>query len=98
MNFQAYLEKLRAMPDHKKKQFALFTSLGFSVILLMFWLATLDSSINGSNSTVAKVAGRASTPAQSLVAGVGSIFGSVKDYFITPKVIEYKPLEAVPGK
>ena len=100
MNFQAYLETLRAKPEHKKKQFAFWTSFGFCAILLMFWFATFTSTstASSSSSTVAAVANNAGTPAQSLVAGVGSIYDSVVNFFFAPKVIHYKQLEVLPGK
>ena len=97
MTFQSYLENLRAKPDHKKKQFAFWTSFGFTAILFIFWVSTFNIGTGLSGSTVATAVNKAETPSQSLVASVGSIFGTVKDYFFAPKVIEYSQLEAVPG-
>lgn len=97
MNFQKHLENLRAKPDHKKKQFAFWTSFGFSALLFIFWVASFNTGAGTATSTIAKAADKAGTPAQSLVASVGSVFTGIKDYFIAPKVIQYKEIEAVPG-
>ena len=98
MSLQTYLENLRAKPEHEKKRFAFWSSLGFTAVLFVFWAASFTVNISSSQSVVAQTLEKTSAPAQSLIASVGSFFGDIADYFVSPKVIEYKSLEVVPGK
>ncbi len=98
MSIQSYLENLRAKPDDEKRRFAFWSSLSFTLVLFAFWAASFTASLNNSTSLVAQVLDKTDAPAQSLVASVGEFFGDIADYFIKPKVIEYKDIEVVPGK
>ncbi len=76
-----FIEKLRAKPDHVKKNIAFFTSLGITMIIFVFWLASFNiiSGVDkiGNNNLATK----SRSPLSSLTASVGSIFGSIKDIF-----------------
>lgn len=98
MSPRSYLERLREKPDHEKKRFAFWSSLGFTVVLFAFWVASFSISTGPSNIFASKTLQNTTAPAQSLIAGVGSFFGDIFDYFITPKTIQYTEIEVVPGK
>lgn len=98
MSIQTYLENMRSKSDHEKKRFAFWSSFSFTFLLFAFWVASFTASVSTSQSSVAQALEKTSSPAQSLVASVGSFFGDVVSYFTTPKVIEYKDIEVVSGK
>ena len=95
MTLQAYLEHLRGKPHHVRKQIAFWSSLGITAIIFAFWLASFTGSFNQPKSVASAVS--ASTPGQSLIAGIGSVFGDIKDFIFTPKKVVYT-VEVSPGK
>lgn len=98
MTFQSYLENLRAKPDHIKRRIAFWTSFSFTAIVFMFWISSfsaLGSSPAGQQ--VADVFDARYTPAQSLIAGVGSLFDTLRDSIFGAKKIEFSTVEVLAG-
>lgn len=98
MNLQSHLENLRAKPEHIRKRYAFWTSLGITVVIFAFWVASFSSWSATSTPAVAATVDKAGTPAQSMIAGVGSFFGDLKDMIFGAKKIKYTSVEVAPGK
>jgi len=97
MSIETYLENLRAKPEHIRRRFAFWTSLGFTAIIFLFWLSSFTAIGDNAKETVSKVVDKAGTPAQSLVASVGSFFVDIKDMIFGPKKIDYSAVEVSAG-
>lgn len=98
MNLQARLENLRAKPEHIRKRYAFWSSFGITAIIFAFWLGSFSVNIGGvSGAAVASAVNKAGTPAQSLVASVGSFFGDVKDMIFGPRKVIYSTVEVRAG-
>ncbi|MEK7646603.1 MAG: hypothetical protein AAB381_02830 [Patescibacteria group bacterium] len=98
MSFQSYLEHLRTKPDHIKKRIAFWSSFTFTAIVFMFWIGSfsaLGSSPAGQK--VADVFDARYTPAQSLIAGVGSLFETLRDSIFGVKKVEFSTVEVIAG-
>ena len=95
MTLNAYLEHLRGKPHHVRKQIAFWSSLGITAIILAFWLASFSSSFGEPKPVASNIS--ASTPGQSMMAAVGSVFTDIKDFIFTPKKVTYT-VEVSPGK
>jgi hypothetical protein len=99
MNLQAHLEDLRAKPEHIRKRYAFWGSFGITAIIFAFWLGSFSVNMSGaSRAVVAQAVNNAGTPAQSLVASVGSFFGDVKDMMFGPRKVTYSTVEVRAGK
>jgi hypothetical protein len=98
MNLQSHLENLRAKPEHIKKRYAFWSSFGFTAIIFAFWIASFSSWGMASAPAVASVVDKVGTPAQSMIAGVGSFFTDIKDLIFGAKKIKYTSVEVSPGK
>ncbi len=98
MNLQSYLENLRAKPDHIKKRYAFWSSLSFTAVVFAFWISSFSSWGSEASQNVAKTVDKVGTPAQSMIAGVGSFFVDIKDMIFGAKKIRYTSIEVVPGK
>lgn len=98
MSFQSHLENLRAKPKHIRKRYAFWGSFGFTAIISVFWLASFTTWGGTAGSTVASAVDRAGSPAQSLVAGVGSFFSDIKDLIFGAKKVTFSSVEVRPGK
>jgi hypothetical protein len=97
MSLESYLENLRAKPENVRRRFAFLWSFGITAIIFVFWLASFTVMGNNTKNTVAEAVGKAGTPAQSLIAGVGSFFGDIEDMIFGPKKINYATVEVGPG-
>lgn len=98
MDIQARLEDLRGKPEHIRKRYAFWGSLGFTAIIFAFWLGSVSSWGAASGAAVASVVDKAGSPAQSLIAGVGSFFGDIKDMIFGAKKVTFSTVEVRPGK
>lgn len=98
MSLQTTLESLRAKPEHVRNRIAFWGSFSVTAVIFVFWLASF--SITGTRATgaVASVMKKTGTPASSLIAGVGSFFGDVKDMILGPKKIRYTEVEVRAGE
>lgn len=98
MSIQTYIAGLRAKPEGTRKQIALWSSVGITVVIFLFWLAFITGATNTATNAVAQAVDRAGTPAQSMIASIGSLFGDIKDLIFTPKKITYSSIEVTAGK
>jgi len=91
-----HLNNVRQRPDHKKRQYAFFVSLGFTLIIFVFWVSTKSFSLNPE--ATAKVEPR--SPISSVTASAGDAWGYVKSFFVSsPNKVEYdSSLIEVTGK
>jgi heme/copper-type cytochrome/quinol oxidase subunit 3 len=99
MSLISYIEHLKTKPEHVRRRFAFWSSLGTTGLIFVFWLATYNTIGSTSNAALAQQqVNRVETPNQTLTASVGHFFTDIRDMIFTPKKIEYKPIEVVPGK
>jgi hypothetical protein len=75
-----HIENLRQKPEHVRKQIAFFTSLGVTVIILAFWVASFGA---GNSSVTAQAVGatKTLTPAANLKASFFDAVDSIKKTF-----------------
>ncbi|MDE2041385.1 MAG: hypothetical protein KGI59_03340 [Patescibacteria group bacterium] len=97
MSFQTYLDNLREKPDHVKKRYAFWSSLGLTALLAMFWLGTFAGVGRTTQASIASAVNRAATPAASLSASAVSAFNDVKDLIFGPQKVTYSSLQILPG-
>jgi len=94
MTIQAYIQQLRSKPEHVRRRIAFWGSFGVTAVIFAFWLASFTASVVSpqSSTSVAKI----STPGQSLIAGVGGLFGDIKDMIFGTKKVTYAEVEISP--
>jgi len=97
MNFETRLENLRQKPEHIKRRYAFWSSLGITAFIFVFWLASFSSWGSTSKEAVANVVSKAGSPAESMIAGVGSFFMDIKDMIFGPRKVTYTSVEVLPG-
>ena len=95
---EAHIERLRAKPEHIRRHIAFWTSLGITLVVFTFWIGSRTGVNESASTTIADAVNRAGTPASSLVASVGSLFGDIKDAIFTPKKVQYSNIEVRAGK
>lgn len=99
MSLISYIEHLKTKPEHVRRRVAFWSSLGTTGLIFLFWLGTYTAVGTPKNAAIAQQqVDRAETPTQTLTASVGHFFTDIRDMIFTPKKIEYKPIEVVPGK
>ncbi|MDO8655621.1 MAG: hypothetical protein Q7K45_00130 [Nanoarchaeota archaeon] len=98
MSIESYIENLRGKPAHIRKRYAFWTSFGITMVIFAFWLSSFSVFSNKTQEVVATALNKTGTPAQSLIAGVGSFFTDIKDIAFGPKKIKYSSVEVTPGK
>ncbi len=82
MNNNDFLAKLRAKPEHVRRHIALWSSLGITIVIFVFWIGVrFDNNIGSSGGMIAKTAESIEAPSTSLMANVGSLFTDIKDIF-----------------
>ncbi|MGC9605574.1 MAG: hypothetical protein ABSF56_02340 [Minisyncoccia bacterium] len=97
MNLQAYLEELRARPEHERRKIALWWSAGLTAVIFLFWISSMTITQISARQAVSAAIQKTSSPAQSLVAGVGAFTGDVWNMIVGPKKITYSTVEVLPG-
>jgi hypothetical protein len=97
MTFQSHLENLRAKPEHVRKNIAFWTSLGVTAIIFMFWLGSFSVTGTTQTGSVANAVNKAGSPGSYLLAGVGDLFGDVKEMIFGTKKIKYSEVEVRGG-
>ena len=97
MSLQSHLDNLRTKPEHIRRRVAFWSSFGVTALIFSFWLASFTALGTAAKGSVAEAVNRAGTPAQSLIAGVGSFFGDITDLIFGPKKVKYSSVEAVAG-
>lgn len=98
MTIQAHIERLRAKPEHIRRRIALWSSLGITALIFVFWIASLSVTGTQARGAVASIAMKAAAPSQSLSAAVGNLFRDIRDVVWSPKKVEYSTIEVAPGK
>ena len=97
-SIETYISKLRSKPEHIRHHIALWSSLGISVLIFLFWLGGMTGTNTQVSDAVARTVQNTGSPASSLVANVASFFGDIKDLVFTPKKVTYSTVEVRPGK
>ena len=95
---QNHLENLRSKPDHVRRRIAFWSSFGITAIIFTFWLGSMTGVNTTTGAAVTQAVSRVGSPAQSLVANVGALFGDLKDMIFSPKKVTYSTIEVSPGK
>jgi hypothetical protein len=98
MTLQQRLETMRAKPEHIRKRYAFWSSFGITAVIFAFWIGSFSSFGATSQAAVASAVSKAGTPAQSLVASVGSFFTDIADIVFGPRKITYPSVEVRAGK
>ncbi len=97
MALQTHLDNLRAKPEHVRKRFAFWSSLGVTAIIFVFWAASFSVTNTPAKTAVATAVAKAGSPGSSMIAGVGNFFVDIKEVIFGAKKISYKEVEARPG-
>jgi hypothetical protein len=98
MTIQSYIEHLKTKPEHIKSRIAFGSAFGITLIIFVFWFASVTSVGTSAQDTVAHAVSQAGTPVQSLTASVGGFFSSIKDLIFTPRKVTYADVQVTPGK
>ena len=98
MSIFTHIENLRSKPEHVRRQAAFWYAFGITAIIFAFWISSWTTLGNTAKSTITQAVDRAGTPAQSFIAGVGSLALDIKDIVFGPKKISYSSVEVMPGK
>lgn len=98
MSIESYFAQLREKPEHIRRRYAFWVPLGVTAAISLFWLSSFSVLSLYSKETVAKSLDRAGTPAQSLVASVGTLFVDIRDLIFGSKKVTYPSIEVKPGK
>jgi hypothetical protein len=98
MTIQERLDDMRAQPEHIRRRYAFWGSLGFTAVIFVFWLGSFTGINIPAGAAVARTVDKAGTPGQSLVAGVGALGGDIWSMIVGPKKITYSEVEVLPGK
>jgi hypothetical protein len=97
MSFNSFLHSLRNKPEHVRRHIALWSSLGVTAVIFMFWLASFTATITGQQNPVTVAMSKAGTPVQSLVANASSFLYDIRDMIFGPKKVQYSNIEVLPG-
>jgi hypothetical protein len=98
MSLASYIDHLRTKPEHVRRRIAFWTSAGTTALIFMFWIASYTALGTNARNSAAQVADRFDSPSETLTASVGAFFEDVRDMFWSPKKVEYKPVEVLPGR
>ena len=98
MKIHSHLALLRSKPEHVRRRVAFWASFGITALIFVFWLASFSAVGLPASSSVAKALGEVNTPAQSMVAAVGSLAGNLKDRIFGPKKVEFSTVEVMAGE
>jgi hypothetical protein len=97
MSVSSYVSHLRSKPEHVRRRVAFWSSFGVTALIALFWVVSFTTIGSSAQGAIADTVNRVQTPAQSMIAGVGSVFTDIKEIFIKPRKVEYKPIEVLPG-
>ncbi len=98
MSLQSFIEKISEKPEHIRKRYSFFISLGITSIIFVFWISSFEFVKTPVDKSLASVVEKVGTPGESLVASVGSFFTDIKDIVFGPKKVEYTTIEVKPGR
>lgn len=99
MSLETTLENLRAKPEHVRRRIAFLSSLGITLIIFVFWLASFTGHVSKDSvkNSVASALVSVNTPAQNLLASVGSFAGSIRDLVFGPRKVTFSTIEVRAG-
>ncbi len=99
-HIENHIERMREKPEHVRKQYAFFSSLGITAIILMFWVASFNGSFAIDPTVIATEKTEVESPVSSLTANVSDAFTYVKDMIFGVNKAEYESdvVEVVPGR
>jgi hypothetical protein len=97
MSIASKIEHLKSKPEHVRRRIAFWSSFGITAVIALFWVASYTTIGNSTNLAIAQAVDRVETPAESLIAGVGSFWDDVRGVFFRPKKVQYGTVEVVPG-
>jgi len=98
MKIHSHLALLRSKPEHIRRRIAFWSSFGITGLIFVFWLASFSAIGPVQSSSIAKVFDDVNTPAQSMVAAVGSLAGTIRDRIFGPKKVEFSTVEVMAGE
>ena len=98
MAIQSYLENLRGKPEHVRKRYAFWSSLGITAIIAAFWVGSFSLTHTPPQRAVTAALEKAGSPGSSMIAGVGNFFADIKEMIFGTKKISYKEVVVKPGK
>jgi hypothetical protein len=98
MKLHSHLKLLRSKPEHVRRRIAFWSSFGVTALIFVFWLASFSAVGPVTSGSVAKVLDEVNTPAQSMVAAVGSIVDTLRDRLFGPQKVEFSTVEVMPGE
>lgn len=101
MSLTSYIDSLKERPEHHRRRHAFWWAFGITLVMFAFWLSSFASigiGFKASQTAAAETAGKIVTPGQSLIAGVGDLFGDVWTMITGPKKVKLSEIEARPGK
>lgn len=77
-HIERHIDNMRQKPDHEKRRYALFVSLGFTAIVFVFWLTSFNIGAGKSAEAMADV----KSPIASMTASASDAFNYVKDMIV----------------
>jgi len=91
-----HLHRIRQKPDHIKRHIAFWTSLGITLVIVLFWMASI--SLGQSSSAKTAVVG-AESPWHAMAASVGDAWTSFTTSLgASTATYQAPPLQVTPGK
>lgn len=97
MSIQSYLENVRAKPETVRRRTAFWWSLGITALIAAFYVGSITGVNVKSGAAIASAAGRAGSPADSIVAGAGAMVNDIWNMLVEPRKVVYSQVRAVPG-
>ncbi len=98
MKIHSHLALLRSKPEHVRRRIAFWSSFGITAFIAVFWLASFSAVGPSASGSVAKALDEVHTPAQSMVAAVGSLFDTLRDRIFGAQKVEFSTVEVMPGE
>jgi len=98
MSLQSIINKISEKPDHIRKRYSFLISFGITAVIFVFWISSFSFVKSPADKALAKAMNNIDTPAQSLVASVGSFFTDIKEIFFGSKKVKYTTIEVKPGR
>ena len=91
-----HIERVREKPDHKKKQYALFVSLGITSIIFVFWITSFTIGADAKSEAMAKV----KSPIGAMTASAGDAYDYIKTFIFGANKTQYSSdnVEVTAGK
>ena len=98
MSLASYIESLRDRPEHIRRRHSFWWAFGITAMIAVFWLASFNLGKTGVDISAAALAGKVTSPSQSMVAGVGALGADLWSDIVGPKKVTYAEVQVAPGK